>query len=142
MMKKTQFSFFLPNKAGELARLAEILAQAGVNIEGLAISDGIHAGVVKIVVDDPDKARTVLQGAEMPFSEQQVLAVTLPNNPGALAELCAKLAKDGLSIDYVYGSTCGHDEACSCECRLLVSVADLHTAEAAIGLVMSGWPRP
>jgi hypothetical protein len=143
-MKKIQFSLVLANKAGELARLADVVSGAEVNIEAMSISDGIHTGVVKMVVDRPDAARAALQKASLQFSEQEVLAVPLSNTPGALAELCGKLAKDGLSIDYVYGSTCrcADDDKCDCQCTLMVSVADISTAEDTVGLILAGWPRP
>jgi hypothetical protein len=140
-MKKTQFSLVLANKAGELARLADVVSGAEVNIEAMSISDGIHTGVVKMVVDRPDTARAALQKASLQFTEQEVLAVPLANTPGALAELCGKLAKDGLSIDYVYGSTCA-DGNCDCQCTLMISVADISTAEDTVGLILAGWPRP
>ena len=115
-----------------------------MNIQALSITDGIHTGVVKVVVDQPDQARDALEAADIQFTEQQVLAVPLANAPGALAELCSKLAKDGLSIDYVYGSTCIHDKdkGCDCKCSLMVSVADLAPAEGSVGMVIGGWPRP
>jgi len=143
-MKKTQFSLVLINKPGELANLAELLARAEVNIEAMAISDGIHTGVVKVVVDQPDPARAVFQEVGLQFSEQQVLSISLPNTPGGLAELCAQLARDGLSIDYVYGSTCSSAGAigCTCESRLMVSVANLAEAEAAVNMFFGGIPRP
>ena len=143
-MKKTQFSLVLVNKPGELANLAELLAKAEVNIEALAISDGIHTGVVKVVVDKPDPARAVFKEAALQFSEQKVLAVALADTPGGLAELCASLAKDGLSVDYVYGSTCSSagSVGCTCESRLMVSVQNLAEAEAAVHMFFGGVPRP
>ena len=141
-MKKTQFSLVLANKAGELATLAGVLTEAEVNLQARAITDGIHTGVVKVVVDSPERAREAFETAELQFTEQQVLSVPLANTPGSLAELCSKLARDGLSIDYVYGSTCHHDKSCDCECTLMVSVADLATAESSVGMVIGGWPRP
>lgn len=143
-MKKTQFSLVLANKAGELARLADVVSGARVNIEAMAISDGVHTGVVRMVVDRPDAARAALQEAELQFSEQEVLAVPLANAAGALAELCGKLAKDGLSVDYVYGSTCRctDETRCDCQCTLMIGVADLGTAADSVDTVLSGWPRP
>jgi hypothetical protein len=140
-MKKTQFSLILANKTGELARLAKVLAEAQVNMEALAISEGIHTGVVRVVVDAPDRARQALQQTDIAFSEQRVLAVELPNEPGALADLCEKLAADGQSIDYVYGSTPTGGNACG-SCRLMLAIADLASAELAAQLASSGWPRP
>jgi len=140
-MQKTQFSVVLVNKAGELAKVAQVLGRARVNIEALALTDGIHTGIVKLVVDDAKRARAALKRARLPFSEQRVLAVSLEDEPGALAKLCARLAKRGLSIDYVYGSSgpgCDCDE-CECEgdcgCThgvLMLSVAEIKAAQAAL----------
>jgi len=141
-MKMTQFSLFLQNKTGELARVVDTLGRAGVNIEGLAISDGIHTGIMKVVVDKPAPARAALAAANVPCSEQEVLVVPLRNTPGALADLCTKLALEGLSIDYIYGSTCGHATTEASGCRLMVSVSDVPKAQSAIGLALGGWPRP
>jgi hypothetical protein len=119
-----------------------VLASAKVNLEALSLSDGVHTGVLKIVVDDPAAARTALEQGGLQFYEQPILAVALPNQPGALAELCRELAEDGFSIDYVYGSTCrcpgDHDRDCQSE--LMVSVADLKAVET---LERAGlWPGP
>lgn len=141
-MEKTQFSLVLANKRGALAEFAQLLAEAKVNVEALSLSDGVHTGVLKIVVDDPDAARAAFQAGKYQFYEQPILAVALPNHPGALADLSAKLAEDGYSINYVYGSTCrcpgAHEPECQSE--LMVSVADLKAVET---LERAGlWPGP
>ncbi|MBW2732147.1 MAG: hypothetical protein JRH20_07110, partial [Deltaproteobacteria bacterium] len=87
-------------------------------------------------------AREAFKKAEFRCHEQQILAVPLPNKPGALAELCKKLAEDGFSIDYIYGSACrcGSGADCTCKAELMVSVADLEAARVLEGIGF--WPRP
>lgn len=130
--ERTQFSFVLVNKRGELARFAEILARAGVNMLGISISDGVHTGVLKVVVDDPDAARSAFQAEGLQFYEQPILVVQLADKPGALASLCSRLAEQGYSVDYVYGSACHRGGAGDDGCRteIMVSVADLAAIEA------------
>jgi hypothetical protein len=117
MQKKIQISVLLDNNPGELAKLAKVMKVAKVNIEALAINDGIHHGVAKLVVDNPDAAGKALKKARIPFSTQKVIAVALPNKPGVLADVCAKLAAKGINIHYVYGSTCSCGCGCECECE-------------------------
>ena len=137
-MEKTHFSMVLVNKKGELARLGELLGEAKVNIEALSISEGVHTGVVKFVVDEPDRARVALEAQKLEFSEDRVVAMMLPNRSGALAEICRKVAEEGFSINSVYGSTCS--EGCNCHAQLMVSVADAEALEKLkdLGLLPSG----
>ncbi|MHC5111977.1 MAG: acetolactate synthase [Planctomycetota bacterium] len=97
-----QFSFFLVNKPGELTRLFNELARAKVNVVAMAMMDAMEHGVLRLVVNDPDKARPVLKKLNLQVSEAEVLAVLLPNKPGAAADLCEKLAANKISIGYMY----------------------------------------
>ena len=141
-MHKTQFSVFLANKRGELAAFAALLAKANVNLQAISISEGTHTGVLKVVVDDPAAARAAFEKASLQFHETQVVDVPLPDKPGALAELCAKLAEEGHSIDYVYGSACHCAEGAGKECKaqLVISVSDLKAVEALERIAF--WPGP
>jgi hypothetical protein len=133
MQKKTQFTVMLANEPGELARVAKLVAKAKVNIEALTINDGVHHGVLKFVVDGAGGVRKAFTKARLTFSEHKVYAVTLPNQPGALAEMCGKLAAKGVNIDYVYGSTCACDEeCCRGDCTLILSGSDEKTLKAAL----------
>jgi hypothetical protein len=141
-LPKIQFSIVLVNRNGELAALADLLAKAGVNVEALAISDGVHVGVVKLVVSDPAAARNAFQSANLSFHEQEILALSLPNRPGALAQLCATLAEAGHSIDYVYGSACSCAAPHDADCRpmLMVAVGDRRAVETLEKTAL--WPGP
>lgn len=142
LANRTQFSIVLANRRGELAKLAQVMAEAQVNIEALSIAEGSIDGNLKLVATDPDAARRALARASLPFSEQAIYAVPAPNQPGALARLCAMLAEQGYSINSVYGSTCScpPEAGCSCKPMLMLSVSDLRTADAL--KLAALWPGP
>lgn len=104
MSMKKQVTITLPNKVGELAKLCRSLAENGVNIEAISVTNLIEAGVVRFVPSDPAKAKKALKGIGATVTIEDVLAVSLPNDPGALAEAAAKLQKNKINVDYVYGS--------------------------------------
>ena len=95
-----EFSVKLPNKSGELARVAEALEKDGVNIR--TISTEPHAGVIRIVASDPEKSRQSLKRAGLEFSERNLLVAKLEDKPGELARVTRALAKEGINIDAAY----------------------------------------
>jgi len=95
-----EFSVKLPNRSGELARVAEALQKDGVNIR--TISTEPHAGVVRIVASDPEKSRQSLKRAGLEFSERNLLVAKLEDKPGELARVSRALAKEGVNIDAAY----------------------------------------
>ena len=95
-----EFSVRLPNKPGELARLTEKLRDAEVNIK--TISTEPKAEVVRLIADNPDKARETLNSANMQFSERNVLVTKLEDKPGELARISSLLAKENVNIDAAY----------------------------------------
>lgn len=102
MYTGTQFSVFLVDKPGVLVQVTDKLAQAKVNISALTLMDSVEHGVFRIVCDDADRARAALRSLNIPMTETEVLMVELPNRPGAMADLCAKLGADHISIKYAY----------------------------------------
>ncbi len=102
MYTGTQFSVFLVDKPGVLVQVTDKLAQSKVNISALTLMDSVEHGVFRIVCDDADRARAALRSLNIPMTEPEVLMVELPNRPGAMADLCAKLGADHVSIKYAY----------------------------------------
>jgi hypothetical protein len=100
-----QFSVFLGNKPGMLARICRDLAAAKVNIVALTMVDAAEHGVLRIVAQDPVRTRAALAELNLSTSETQVLAVTMPNRPGALADVCEKLSSAQVHISYLYSTT-------------------------------------
>lgn len=98
----TEFIVALPDQPGSLARFARMLAAAGVNIDALAGWNANGEGIVRLVVNDPDAARRVFDDSSLRYGERSVLSVSLPNRPGALADLSGSLADAGVNIDAIY----------------------------------------
>ena len=122
-MIKKQFTLYLRNRPGALARVARALARADVNIEGISVAAGVDVALVQVVVSKAAKARAALAAAGIPVTAQSVSVLTLPNVPGSLAKAAARLAKAGVNLQYIYATTRGR------ECSVVVSASDLRKVE-------------
>jgi hypothetical protein len=97
-----QLSVFIENKAGRVSEVTDDLGKAGVNIRGFSVSDTADYGIVRLVVDDPDKGLEVLQEAGFAVKANEVLCVELPDHPGGLAGILKVVSGAGVNIEYVY----------------------------------------
>lgn len=98
----TQFSIFLVNKPGILSRVCDALAEQKINVLALTLMDSVEHGVFRLVPGNPKKARTLLKSLNLPMTETEVLSAEMPNRPGAMADLCARLNSEHISIKYAY----------------------------------------
>jgi len=124
MPRGTQLTVVLENKPGQLARMSAVLSRAKVNILAISVVDSVDTGVVRLVVDSAAKAKQALARAKMSVTQQPVLTLSLPNQPGALQTAAAKLAAAGVNINYVYGSVTGK----ACEGLLVLGVDNMANA--------------
>lgn len=122
-----QLSVFLENKPGVLASVCTALADAGVNLRALSVSDTVDHAVVRLITTDPGLARSILERGGALVVETDVLVVTLSNKPGSLAEVAKKLADAKVDIEYSYGSAGAVDEGI-----LVVRVDDIEKAKKAL----------
>jgi len=97
-----QLSVFIENKAGRVSEVSDVLGGAGVNIRGFSVSDTTDYGIVRLVVDDPEKAKDVLEAAGFRVKVSDVLCIDLPDRPGGLASILKVVSDAGVSIEYVY----------------------------------------
>ena len=102
MRIETQFSVFMINKPGMLAKVFTELADAKVNIVALTVMDSVEHGVMRVIGGSREKMRKVLAKLNMPYSETDVLCVTLANKAGAFAHITQKLAEAHVNISYAY----------------------------------------
>jgi hypothetical protein len=102
MYIETQFSVFMVNKPGMLAKVLAEFARAKTNIIAMTMMDSAEHGVMRVVAQPMQQVKAVLTALNMPHSETDVLCVTLDNHPGALAEVVEKLAKNHINISYAY----------------------------------------
>lgn len=126
-MIKKQFTLYLENKPGELARVTKLLATQKVNIEGISVSAGADVALVQLVADIAAVAKRVLSKEQVPFTVQDVAVVSLVNRPGALELIVSKLAAAGVNINYIYATAC---KSCDCPASVVISAPDLRKVEA------------
>jgi len=97
-----QFSIFMVNKPGVVARVLGEFAKEKINIIAITMMDSMEHGVMRVVFAAPERARRVLTSINMTYNESDVLCVTLTNQSGALATVAEKLAKNHINISYAY----------------------------------------
>ena len=98
----TQFSIFMVNKPGVLAKVLGEFARAKINIIAITMMDSVEHGVMRVVFAAPERAKEVLVKLNMPYNQTDVLCVNLDNRAGALATVAEKLAKNHINISYAY----------------------------------------
>lgn len=97
-----QFSIFMVNKPGVLAQVLGEFARAKINVIAMTMTDSVEHGVMRVVCATPQRAKQVLSKLNMPYSQTDVLCVTLDNKAGALAGVAERLAKNHINISYAY----------------------------------------
>ncbi|GMV80108.1 MAG: hypothetical protein AMXMBFR7_12920 [Planctomycetota bacterium] len=120
-----QLSVFLENKPGVLQRLCESFAKQKININALSVSDTVDHAVVRMIVSDPTKALHLLEEHGVLVVETDVLALQMPDKPGALSQMADKLSKAKVNIEYAYG-TAGTGKGQ--KSLMIVRVSDLEKA--------------
>jgi len=101
-MKVKQISVFLENRKGRLQEALETLAAAKLNIRALSIADTADFGILRLILPDPDKAKKVLKKNNFTVSENDVIVVEVPDNPGGLAGVLKVLNEADMNVEYLY----------------------------------------
>lgn len=96
-----QFSVFAENRVGRLHELASVLKANNVHIIALTVLDTTDSAIVRLIVDDPDKARELMINNDFPFCESDVLAVEIADE-GDLQPVLSALLEAEINIHYVY----------------------------------------
>ncbi len=96
----TQFSIFTPNRLGRLHDLIRMLAAEGVHVLALMVLDTTDSAIIRLVVDDPDRARELLLRESFPFTESSLVVVEA--NSTELGRLMSVLLEAELNINYLY----------------------------------------
>ncbi len=101
-MQVQQLSVFVENKSGRLAEITEAIAGAGVDIRALTIADTRDFGILRLIVDNPQKAEEVLKAAGMTVSITSVIMMGISDQPGEFAKAMRILADNHISVEYMY----------------------------------------
>jgi hypothetical protein len=101
-MKVEQISIFLENKTGRLAEVTRVLAESKVNIRALSLADTSDFGILRLIVTDIEKAKTVLKEHDFTVGRTTVVAVEVPDTPGGLHSILGLLSDNGVNVEYMY----------------------------------------
>jgi len=97
-----QISVFIENKKGRLAKITDVLAEAGVDLIALSIADTTNFGIMRCIVSDPEKAITVLKQNGFTASTTEVFVVEVSDEPGGLAGVLDLLDDADISVEDLY----------------------------------------
>lgn len=101
-MKTEQLSVFLENKAGRLAEVTRTLHEAGINIRALSLADTSDFGILRLIVCEHERAKTILKEKGFTIGRTAVVAVEVEDKPGGLNAILHLLAETTINVEYMY----------------------------------------
>jgi len=128
-MTVKQLSVFVENRPGRLCAVTETLAEAGINIRAVSIADTKDFGIMRIIVNDTDKAVAALKEKGFIASAANVLAVIADDKPGSMASIMKTLYSDNISVEYMYAAFINKEAGSAC---LVLRVDNNEKAETAL----------
>ncbi|MBQ7623720.1 MAG: ACT domain-containing protein [Clostridia bacterium] len=97
-----QLSVFVENRQGALSKIISLLSESGINLRAVSIADTQDFGVLRVIVNDIEKAKDKLKSSNVIVSANDVLGVKLSDEPGALSKVLALLSANGVNVEYLY----------------------------------------
>jgi hypothetical protein len=101
-MKVEQISIFLENKPGSLEHATRILQEADINIRTLSLAETTDFGILRLIVNDVEKANKVMKENGFRVNKTVVVAVEVPDRPGGLHSIMKVLSQEGINVEYLY----------------------------------------
>ena len=98
-----QVAVFVENKPGKLEKITGLLSARRINLRAITIADNGGFGVVKLLADDPEGARAALTEAGLAAALKEVVAIVVPDRPGALHALSSALNRHRINVEDAYG---------------------------------------
>ncbi|MBQ9483574.1 MAG: ACT domain-containing protein [Ruminiclostridium sp.] len=128
-MTVKQLSVFVENRPGRLCAVTEALAEANINIRAVSIADTKDFGIMRIIVNNTDKAVDVLKEKGFIASAANVIAVIADDKPGSMASIMKTLYNDNISVEYMYAAFINSEKDTAC---LILRVDNNDKAETAL----------
>lgn len=122
-----QLSVFLENREGRLEEVLNTLKEEKINIISLSLADTSDYGMLRILVEEPERGRDALKAKGFSATLSDIVAVTLPHKIGALQETLHILYEAGINIEYMYALCTTTDEA-----AIAIKPSDLDKAVEAL----------
>lgn len=101
-LKTRQISVFIENRSGRLAKITTALGNADINIRAMSLADTSDFGILRLIVNKTEKARETLSDYGFTVKISEVIAVAIPDIPGALGNLLSIMERAGLNVEYMY----------------------------------------
>ena len=97
-----QLSVFVENKQGALSQIISMLSDNGINMRAVSIADTQDFGILRVIVNDIDKATDALKNNNVIVRANNVIGVRLEDKPGSLAKVLDVLTRGGVNVEYMY----------------------------------------
>lgn len=107
-MKIKQLSIFLQNRMGSLAKPLEVLTVANVNIRAMCMADTSEFGILRLVVDDPEKGKEALEENNFLVKITDIIGVEMNDTPGGLTTVLDIIKDNLIDLEYLYAFS--HDK--------------------------------
>ncbi len=101
-MSVKQISIFIENKKGSLAEVTKFISESKINLKALSIADTQDFGILRLITDEPDRARDILKDEGYTVTATSVLAVELDDTPGSMASILEVLSNADIVVEYTY----------------------------------------
>ena len=98
----TQLSVFVENKTGRLSEILDELTAHNINIRALSMADTEKFGILRMIVDNTEKAGEILKASGVIVKNTPVIAIDIDDTPGGLGTLIAKLRANDVAVEYLY----------------------------------------
>ena len=126
-MSIRQLSVFVQNEAGRLQEITDCLYLNNIDIRALSIAETQEFGILRLIVDDIDKAVAALQEEGYVVKNTEVIGCKLEDRPGGLAKIVKVISEIGVNMEYMYAFLTKTDSA-----YLVLRVEDNEAVEKAL----------
>jgi len=97
-----QFAVFVENRVGRLHELLRLFESHAIRVVALSIANSVDCAFVRIMVNDADRGREILQLSKFAFAEIDLIGVELPDGPQPFVQICLALLQAELNVQYTY----------------------------------------
>ncbi len=118
-----QLSVFLENRQGRLGEVLQVLKDNDVNILSISLADTTEYGLLRLIVEDPEKGKNALLAAGFSAMLADVVIIKIPHTPGSLQNMLKTVVDKEINVEYMYGLTTEGNEA-----SIVIKTSDLEKA--------------
>ena len=106
-----QLTVFVENKQGTVVSITDTLSKHNINLRALSIAETQDFGILRLIVNDPERGKTALMENGFSSMTTDVLVVKIPHAPGSLRDMLEFISDGDVSVEYLYGLSIEGDNA-------------------------------